>query len=644
MRLRRNKRSGFTLIEMIVVVAITVILLFLLNSPLLKSLQLTSRGQALVAGQNNIRTAMSRFNRELANAMEVHPRPINIWHYNQYDPNFTENPQPTPASVPERLVVNETCIDLVLPKHRYYCTRLRHHLLDTEISPLAALDSCPRHPGSPLELQPLEPLQPEPVWVRYFIGLRQPGYPVNPTPLPDDGPPPGQPGNTLPHYLNGWLFQAVTGNFQNTYVLYRAEFDPRDRAGPTRNWRLDATQAIDPTTGSGTPLADPAIPWVPNPNFFYDPAFFQAWKIRAVMVMSSDNSDAIRFVRTNDGSTWRPEPMIRAAPTPWPDDSPQPNRPVGVVTSAGGLDPGSIAPVEYTADYGHWMGLQNDLTIPVPPQLILSNTYPSGAPVADYRFGPHVRTYVSDGMGGRATAFDSAAGVRNRLFTYDSRRGVLSFAIHRARDRNRNDVGLGDVSDPLAWSADVEDGSRLPADPARRAFTIHLRDDVSMRNDQPLGGISNPLPASFGAAVTTMGGVTFIHVVPGSEVLQRVDNGIQLGEPLRRVGWSGISAVLDRYVAQAELGPDEYTIDYTTGVVTLSERDPSLLLLRPGAAEQLWVRYQFQTNTPEDAHRVSYSTRELMTVRMGVVHYSARGGEALPVQTSQKVRIRNMTR
>src|SRR4051794_3691147 len=121
---RAAARRGFTLIELVVVVALTSILLLLLLGPIGQALNLTSRGQALVAGQDNVRHAQARVYRELTQAMLVHlDRPLNVWHYSQYDqndPRFKDFPQPTDASIPQRYQLNGACMDVILPLHVYY--------------------------------------------------------------------------------------------------------------------------------------------------------------------------------------------------------------------------------------------------------------------------------------------------------------------------------------------------------------------------------------------------------------------------------------------------------------------------------------------------------------------------------------------
>src|SRR5205807_2457416 len=77
----------------------------------------------------------------------------------------------------------------------------------------------------------------------------------------------------------------------------------------------------------------------------------------------------------------------------------------------------------------------------------------------------------------------------------------------------------------------------------------------------------------------------------------------------------------DQYVAQADLGPNQYTIDYGTGIITFSDRDPTLQETRQGGSQDLLVRYQFQTNLATDVVRATYTTRNLMSAQLGLIQY-----------------------
>ncbi len=72
---RRQGRRGFTLVEVLVVLAILVILFALLFMPMMASLDMVTVGQSRVTMQTSVRTAMEQMRREVANAMYVYPTP-----------------------------------------------------------------------------------------------------------------------------------------------------------------------------------------------------------------------------------------------------------------------------------------------------------------------------------------------------------------------------------------------------------------------------------------------------------------------------------------------------------------------------------------------------------------------------------------
>ncbi len=68
--------SGFTLVELLVVLSILVILFGLLFAPMIASLDMVTLGQSRVRMQDSARTAMEQVRREISNAMYVFPTPI----------------------------------------------------------------------------------------------------------------------------------------------------------------------------------------------------------------------------------------------------------------------------------------------------------------------------------------------------------------------------------------------------------------------------------------------------------------------------------------------------------------------------------------------------------------------------------------
>jgi hypothetical protein len=77
-------------------------------------------------------------------------------------------------------------------------------------------------------------------------------------------------------------------------------------------------------------------------------------------------------------------------------------------------------------------------------------------------------------------------------------------------------------------------------------------------------------------------------------------------------------------------------------VITFSDKDPSLLQAKPGGAQDLLIRYQFQTNRSTDVVRATYNTRELISVQLGLQQYEPRSGDAQALQFTNRVRVRNV--
>jgi len=649
---RRRYRPGFSLTELLVVIAITIILMGLLLGPLAQTFNMTSRGRTMIAGQDNARTALQQISRDLQDAMVVYEDlPLNLWHYSAYDFDPNDNPvRPWPAAtaIPVAQPVTGAMVDMVLPKMRYFCTAYNHYLNAVEIgrdgsrfdTQRVAIDTCPRagHESSPVELRPTDPLQPEDVRVRYFIGLNQPSVDQS-----DNSALPGSPNDrSNPHYDNGFLFKNSVSAGDNLYVLYRVEFNPVQNSsagGPTRNWKLDR----DVTYGGYTFRAG-----TPNPNFFYDPAFTSAWKSRAVAIVTAQDTDLVRLIRSAQNN-WIPEPAVRFLPSAVPNETLTPNLPAGTF-EARGIAGAPRPPTQYAADFGNWSGPLNDMSEPLTESVVMGPQRPDDpALAAQYVPGPRIQIFEqSPGAGENgdrlAKVFDSAVGAarepRERLFSWDSRRGVVNFALRRIQSPS-----------PTGVDEDTFAASVAPN------YTVDLKQDMATaQRVSPFTGLAETVPSGFGSLMASplfgprtggyWKGDPRVHIVPGSETITRVLDRTLNPSPsvlMERVGYSGLGiAGGDQFVAQADLQANQYTIDYSTGVITFSDNYPGLLQARPGGAQDLLVRYQFQTNRSTDVVRATYSTRELMTVQLGLQQFEPNSGDAQAVQLTNRVRVRNV--
>jgi hypothetical protein len=189
-------------------------------------------------------------------------------------------------------------------------------------------------------------------------------------------------------------------------------------------------------------------------------------------------------------------------------------------------------------------------------------------------------------------------------------------------------------------------------------YTVDLKQDMATVQLTSFSGQPETVPSGFGALMAsplfgprTAGawkGQPRVHIVPGSETITRILDRIPNPSPsvlMERVGYTGLGiAGGDQYVAQTDLAPNQYTIDYSTGVITFSDKDPSLLQAKPGGSQDLLIRYQFQTNRSTDVVRATYGTRELVSVQLGLQQYEPRTGEAQALQLTNRVRVRNVGR
>ncbi|MFN3648085.1 MAG: type II secretion system protein J [Armatimonadota bacterium] len=609
-RPRGAARRGFTIIEMIVVIAITALLMTILFVPLSRTLDLVSRGNARVTSQDSVRAAMRTVRRDLSNAMQVFPpRPIHIWGYRDwtYD-NRKDRPEPLPNSPSERYLVENGVFAFRLPKHQYHCPRFDHTILPTEADPNLALDTCPRHLGSPIEMRPLSPLEPDDKIVAYFLALKDPTV---------------TDGQGLPQYRNIALFSNVATNTLNTYTLYRLEFDPR--LPQFARWTIDAD-------GDGQ-VDDP------NPNFFYEtqnvtglvggqqvtlPAY-QWWRDASRVVVNQQQSDMVKWLAS--GAKWLPHPITTMGPAPVSDADLLPNRNVGLFNQDGSTLPASIPSAEYLAEFGHWLGLENDGQGLIPATWVIKPDGQTGT----YLRGPRIQIFDFSLAPAQQLVFDSAdATRRNRLVSYDSMTGRVTFAMRRFNYGTNDPVLMEHYS--------------APAPSAANLYTVDLTlDQVSDPNN---------MPSSFGAAKVWEGNNALRQgtslIVPGSEEVQltfQPASGPREVEILRRVGWTGLGNGVDRYVAQADLAPDEYTIDYRTGIIGLADRDPNRWSgVAPGGQRQLLVKHRFQTNRPGDVVKASFVTQEAALANLGLVEFTRAKGEKLPFEVSERIVIRNLKR
>jgi len=648
-----NRRSGslpgFTLTELLVVIAITAILMSILFIPLGRALDMSARAQATVAGQAAVQQAVRRVVKDLTGAVEVYePRDIAIWGYAGAWGGTTSHPSPGAGVAATRYLVRNGLIAFRAPKQLYYDTLNDHFVTQDDVNKAfgagnwvpydqVAVGSCPRHPGAPVELRPVTPTQPDsmvmppgsvpmvrPRITAYFLGLKNPGESrTDPSGL-------RQSNNDPPFYDNILLFRnplKQNDNILNTYVLYRMEFDPTDPR--YANWNLP----------SGAP----------NPDFFYDTTvaannapYWQNWQNACRAVMDSEVADAVQWLQTSPNQ-YVAHPLVTFAPLPVADEVAQPDR-GGQPNHLGDAGPADLAPLAYQASKGSWTGIQADAWAAVWPAGNVAGPYPPFSALPDpldisvnanggLQLGPLIQTFDKTG----ALVFDSSnSNVRGREVSYDPLTGQVLTGF------TRWDYGNADPVLRESYSGTVQAVS----------FTVPLGTDLAATPP-------TAMPSSFGAALNKYG-ANNTRVVLASD-------GVQLYNPqnghlmaLQRVGWTGLAPIgaqdPNNPVAATVLLPNQYSIDYQQGIVTLSAQgpppgfetvDPNKTWdqqFGPNQNLEVIVKYRFQTNQTGDVVKVSYNSKSVQTVSVGIVEFTRRRQESLPFQVSERVAVRNAKR
>lgn len=232
---RKNAaRRGFTLVEILVVIAITVILFGLLLGPLLQAFKLTRRAQAVTAAQDSARKAMETVTRELTSAVYVFDNNGHPFVGGTATPDDDRYSNFLNLEIQDKdgaLVTGHAYnakIDMVPPRKNGTVGRT---LIDPTTNEEIVLDTkaSTGTSAAPKETAPIFPLAGNSL-VRYFIGLKRPlVYAADGTAAK----------NPYSNSNEGNL--AAAGNEDNTYILYRAQVPPYRPDGTVDNRYFAAT-------------------------------------------------------------------------------------------------------------------------------------------------------------------------------------------------------------------------------------------------------------------------------------------------------------------------------------------------------------------------------------------------------------------
>ncbi|MBC7526904.1 MAG: type II secretion system protein [Chthonomonadaceae bacterium] len=614
---RPTGRRAFTLVELLVVIALTTILLTLIFRPLTEAVNLTSRASTQIQTQTSARTVISDVEKVLQDAVFVYDNsltPVNLW-----------LPQYGGGQV--ALSTKYTMLEYVRASRQM--DQIPGAATDpTTGDPIYAPDAPVGESGFALPLAPGRTLG------RMFIGLMD-------NTMPTTGPilgPVQAPGRPTRPYLNKFEQPNLTGE-ENRYGLFRAEVsvyvqDPNDNKKYIPNLSLFHT---GPTLATKTDKKGDAV-IVHDPNFFYDSddagdstskgdlkwavpgwkdlngdgkvQIFENWRAVASLMVPRDRADMIVVDRdentrlpifydptTQDVSTAaNAQPKVRSlisfAPGSVQNDAAAP----GALDNIGNEAPVNAA-VTFTTQYTNWATPYSAIVYRNPAQFSDKTANPGNLdPAQDPLTVPTLSYYqYVPAIAGSGKAFEihhisTAAGAngipeiiapdttasdvgpnpdpatgfwRNKnpqfAFTVDPKRGLINFGFpHTVIVNDGNKTPLSCFYSPAEINFGMvqtyKDANGNDHTIQRRFLTV--RDIPPTSRD---GRVLNPaLKSPFDLTLmgTTLDKVSRIQIVPGSERVFGPDQtpGFNYG---RRVQYSRVSA------SNLNVGRNEYKINYT---------------------------------------------------------------------------------
>ncbi|MBS1708874.1 MAG: prepilin-type N-terminal cleavage/methylation domain-containing protein [Armatimonadetes bacterium] len=215
-----RSRRGFSLIELITVMAVTAILLTIIVVPVIQSFNLTRAGQGFADAQAKARTLIAKIEREVKNSAAVRD--------NTGIAGMTAVHLPGVDNTNRRILLPNSKLDIFPPAQGDPGSRVGTAYIDPDTG---KIDPTRKSPKGQVSL----PVGAGDTMVRYFIALRDPFSLYN------------NPWVTYKNATSGGSWLSSASGQDNLYVLYRAEV-------PVYKW----------VTIAGTPTR------VVNTEFFYD--------------------------------------------------------------------------------------------------------------------------------------------------------------------------------------------------------------------------------------------------------------------------------------------------------------------------------------------------------------------------------------
>lgn len=446
---RSIRRKGFTLIELITVMAITAVLLTIIALPIVQSFNLTRAAQGFADAQFRARQLISQIEREIANGAAVRD--------NSGSKGSLVVVVPDNTGAPVQVLLPYTKLDIFKPSAGDPGNMAGTAYIDPDTGKadptLEAPKGQPNLTGGPGETM-----------VRYFIARRDPGTFAAPRVYNNPWVQYGRPGG------GKWL--ANNASQDNLYVLMRAEVAPymwvNPGTGPVRvvntDFFIDGDRDADPNT-TGPVYDDPYFmdpsTWATNALPYgaaqpWDPVdrdeMVQHWLARATIVTELSRYDMVMPTvdrKTNEvlfnGNVPVVVPLVRFAPTRINSESASAQ--LAVRPGEESVNSDKLGPDVYQTPYGSWA----DATMRVFPSL-----YNPGTGFGANSAGAPRRPWTSP-----ATVIDMLLDTNDDISLFGSTGQIFNVSNYRE---------LKNAGQPYPFYRSVNWGNVLPTSAGREGF------------------------------------------------------------------------------------------------------------------------------------------------------------------------------
>lgn len=328
--MQRFKSRGFTLIELITVIAVSTVLMTIIIVPVIQGFNMTRAAEGFAQAQSQGRLLIQQLEGEMSNAVSIRPTSGISGQVGIRVPDDTN----TLTTV----ILPHAKIDLYPPAEGDASLQSGGAFINPDTN---KVDPTSRAPIGDANLPAVRGMS----MTRYWIGLRDPSQPYN---------------NPYINYRTsgGARWAVGTGGQDNLFVLYKAEVQPKVMVGGVLS--VNATY-FDDADGDGQPDLDDPLFFLPgaDPGDANHDLRAAAWKRAARIVTQISRFDMIQpeinrqnFRLLTDGTALRITPLIRFQPARVSAETSSAQVVVGAGLETDNAD--KVGPESYTTQYGSW--------------------------------------------------------------------------------------------------------------------------------------------------------------------------------------------------------------------------------------------------------------------------------------------------